>query len=100
MSLYGKLVGREVVETDDMHETFARDVSVQVGNDMVGPAQVSTVFLRLDHGFGGTPLWFETMIFGGDHDGWHDRYHTYDEAETGHKRVVEALKAGHSPDHP
>ena len=37
-----------------------------VKQEIVGGVRVSTVFLGLDHSFGGgDPLWFETMIFGG-----------------------------------
>ena len=51
--------------------------------------QVSTVFLGLDHSFGGdTPLLFETMILGGKHDQYQERYATWEEAEKGHKRAV------------
>jgi hypothetical protein len=50
---------------------------------------VSTVFLGLDHQWGqGPPLLFETMIFGGEHNGWQDRYSTWDEAESGHAKAV------------
>jgi len=51
---------------------------------------VSTVFLGLDHQFspGGPPLIFETMIFGGPHDQYCDRYSTWDAAEKGHERAV------------
>ena len=31
------------------------------------------------------------MIFGGKHDGWQERYHTYDEAMEGHKRLCEMV---------
>jgi len=56
---------------------------------------VSTVFIVYDHQFGdGPPLLFETMVFNGDHDGWQDRYPTWEEAEAGHAAVVAALKAG------
>lgn len=49
----------------------------------------STVFLGMDHGFfGGRPLWFETMILGGEHDGYQERYETYEEAELGHLRAL------------
>jgi hypothetical protein len=52
-------------------------------------AEVSTVFLGLNHQYGsGPPLLFETMIFGGTHDGYSDRYATWDEAEAGHARAV------------
>ena len=55
---------------------------------------VSTVFLGLDHQFGeGPPLLFETMIFGGEFDEDMDRYETWEQAEEGHKRMVEKAKA-------
>jgi hypothetical protein len=51
--------------------------------------QVSTVFLGIDHQFGnGDPLLYETMIFGGPHDGYCDRYSRREEAEAGHQRAV------------
>jgi hypothetical protein len=71
----------------------------RVAKTTVGDAEVSTVWLGLDHQFGdGPPLIFETMIFGGEHDqdGW--RYSTEDEAAAGHARVVQALQEGREPD--
>lgn len=60
----------------------------------VGDARVSTVFLGLDHSFGhGPPLLFETMIFGGPHDQYQERYPTRDEAVAGHQRAVELASA-------
>lgn len=48
--------------------------------------RVSTVFLSLDHNWGdGPPILFETMIFGGEHDGYQERYRTWEEAEEGHE---------------
>jgi hypothetical protein len=66
-------------------------------------AEVSTIFLGLDHAFGsGKPLLFETMIFGGAQDGYCDRYATWDEAEAGHVRAVQLAEAegtdGHATD--
>ena len=56
-------------------------------------ADVSTVFLGLDHQWGnGPPLLFETMIFGGGMDGYQERYSTWDEAVEGHARVVDKVK--------
>jgi len=53
---------------------------------------VSTVFLGLDHSFGnGPPLLFETMIFGGEHDQYQDRYETWEQAEAGHKKAVQMV---------
>lgn len=54
-----------------------------------GPVDVSTVFLGLDHSFGGkgTPILYETMVFGGRMDDYQERYHTRAEALVGHERV-------------
>ena len=55
---------------------------------------VSTVFLGLDHNFGeGTPILFETMIFGGKFDQEMDRYSTWDEAVKGHEKMVAKAKS-------
>lgn len=65
----------------------------------VDDARVSTVFLGLDHSFGGLgpPLLFETMIFGGEYDQCCWRYTTLDQAKAGHIRVVVQLTAGVDP---
>jgi len=55
--------------------------------------RVSTVFLGLDHRWGpGDPLLFETMVFGGEHNHWMNRYCTWDEAVEGHDRAVAMVK--------
>jgi hypothetical protein len=60
--------------------------------ESVGEANVSTVFLGLDHNFGGgQPVLFETMVFGGEHDGYQSRACTYEEALAMHDRVVAML---------
>jgi hypothetical protein len=57
-----------------------------VQRDEYGDITVSTVFLGIDHSFGeGRPLLFETMIFGGEHDGYQTRCSTWDEAVEQHK---------------
>jgi hypothetical protein len=60
-----------------------------------GDCMVSTVFLGLDHNFlpDGLPILFETLVFGGEHDGLMQRYATWDEAAIGHKEVVEKVMA-------
>lgn len=51
---------------------------------------VSTVFLSINHNFGGgLPLLFETMIFGGPLDRCQWRYNVRAQAERGHRRAVE-----------
>lgn len=66
-----------------------------------GDISISTVFLGVDHNharhFGGRdsrPILFETMIFGGLHDGEQWRYHTWSEAEAGHAAAVATAKGG------
>lgn len=57
--------------------------------DLPNNVSVSTVFLGLDHQFsGGSPILFETMIFGGKYDNYQERYSTWKEAEDGHKQAV------------
>ncbi len=54
--------------------------------------RVSTVFLGLDHSYGsGPPLLFETMVFDGELDQECDRYTTWEQAEKGHKKMVERV---------
>ena len=85
----------ELIEADLM--TWARffeDIdNRRVANDFIGKIQISTVFLGIDHNFGkGKPLLFETMIFGGEKDGEQYRWHTWKEAEEGHKKILTTLK--------
>ena len=72
-------------------EKFGR----HVGKDKIGDVGISTVFLGMDHGYGGGPpvLW-ETMIFGGINDQYQERYISKKSAIEGHKRAVEAVKRG------
>lgn len=73
-----------------------------VGDDYLGgpdgPIRVSTVFLGVDHNFfGGPPLLFETMVFGGKHDLVDARYTTWALADTGHKATVAIMSADIRP---
>ena len=50
--------------------------------------RVSTIFLGLDHSFSeGAPVLWETMIFGGEHDGYQGRYTSAEQAVLGHHRA-------------
>ena len=82
------LYGHKPVPCEDVlvwaqsFENSDRTVAKTTQNDIL----VSTVFLGIDHNFGdGPPLLFETMIFGGEHDRYCNRYSTWEEAEGGHK---------------
>ncbi len=65
-----------------------------VARDTVGEADVSTVFLGLDHNFmgEGPPILWETMIFGGKHDEYQDRYSTREAALKGHAAAMKMVK--------
>lgn len=81
---------KDVLEWARWFETAKRHVA----KDDVGKIRVSTVFLGIDHNFaGGTPILFETMIFGSKkHEGYQERYCTWQEAEEGHKRALKLVK--------
>ena len=77
------------------HGQDAWEAARRVDVTTIGDARVSTVWLGLDHSFGyGPPVIFETMIFGGEHDQWQNRYCTEEEALAGHQAVVDALTNG------
>jgi hypothetical protein len=80
---------KKILKCDDL-ETWAQCLAADdrvVGKKEVGPVMVSTVFLGIDHNFGGEgdPVLFETMVFGGKDDMLCQRYCTWEEAEAGHK---------------
>lgn len=55
----------------------------------LGGTRVSTVYLGLDHAWGGgPPLIFETMIFGGPLEDYTRRYSTLEQAKAGHAQAV------------
>jgi len=83
-------------------ETFAirhtKDYK-QVAFEDMDDVHVSTVWLGMNHNFTGVgpPLIFETMIFGGPHEGWTQRYPTEAAAIAGHDQAVAALREGEDP---
>lgn len=84
------LVNKKVVLEPDLlkwanwFETAQRKVVSTIKDNV----NVSTVFLGINHGYGPVEqLWFETMIFGGDHDGFQDRCATYNDALAMHDRA-------------
>jgi hypothetical protein len=64
-----------------------------VAFDTFEHVEVSTVFLGLDHhGIKpGPPIVFETMVFGGELDRECEQYATWDEAEAGHKAMLDRV---------
>ncbi|WP_433233927.1 hypothetical protein [Actinomadura nitritigenes] len=93
----------------DWYDRQRRPISVRRANELLGDRDykvvarheqdghtVSTVWLGLDHNYGGgEPLIFETMIFGPDSmaDLYCERYSTEAAAIVGHRRAVEHLQA-------
>lgn len=57
---------------------------------------ISTVFLTINHAWGPNeePVLFETMVFGGAHDQWQDRYTTHAEAKKGHRAAIRMVRGG------
>ena len=62
--------------------------------DRVGEILVSTVFLANDHNFmeEGPPILWETMIFGGEHDQYQERYSSREAALEGHEKALQLVK--------
>lgn len=61
-----------------------------VKRDEIGDILVSTVFLGLNHAWldEQTPVLWETMIFGGEHDQYQERYTSHEDALEGHKKAL------------
>jgi hypothetical protein len=94
MGRWYALEGKVVVEADSpWHFEFMTLDERRVARTELDGADVSTVFLGLDHGYGGgPPLVFETLVFGGPMDGECHRYSTWEQAEVGHKAMVQLVK--------
>lgn len=102
MNDYYVLDGHEVVAAQDIvsWSRWFEKAGRTVAKTKLGDAEVSTVFLAMNHAFSprSKPVLFETLVFGGPLDQEMDRYHTWDEAEAGHAemvaRVTAAFEAG------
>lgn len=104
------LVDKKPAVTHDIRKwgEFMKSKDRIVAQDHVGHYLVSTVFLGINHSFGrGEPLLFETMVFDENTrhkrygnipreymDNYQERYHTWEEAEIGHKRIVDMVEMG------
>ena len=88
--------GKHQPATIDEYSAWDVGGKRQIARDeLADGVTVSTVFLGLDHQFGnGPPLLYETMIFGGPHDQWQDRYTSRKDAERGHRAAVRMAREG------
>jgi len=67
----------------------------RVAETWIDDIRISTVFLGLDHnhGVGGDPLLFETMVFVDGETHEMRRYFIWEEAEAGHTEMAELIRA-------
>ncbi len=89
------LDGKTPVKCGSVHEwvQWFQKNQWKVKQEDVGDVTISTVFLGIDHGHGKPdPILFETMVFGGLFDHEQVRYSTWEEAEVGHKAMVNRVK--------
>lgn len=98
------LTRREVAPCDDLviwvHYMVTVDrrvshdiVAVVMDGEEVGNIVVSTVFTGIDLSFGhGSPLVFDTAVFGGPLDGMQYPCYTYDGAQKAHAMVLERVR--------
>jgi hypothetical protein len=96
--MYYKLKGIETEIVGGYKEMIdaGLPMTTRLFSNEIGQSRISTIFLSMDHGLAGligdgTPVLFETMVFGGEYDDYQERYHTYVEAEEGHKRICEMV---------
>jgi len=85
---------------NDFKEAFEADRKIDK-TEIDKDCCVSTVFLVLDHNILGSskdPILFETIIFGGEHDGQTYRYAKLGEAKRGHWAIVETLRKKEIPE--
>ncbi len=97
--MYWVLRGHKAVPAKDVIEWgvfFEEIANRRVAEDFIrqpeqDPVRVSTVFIGMDHNFfsEGPPLLFESMVFGGPLDETLYRYATWDEAEAGHRMLID-----------
>ena len=89
--------GQPVPATDSMEWAEWMETSSaerRVAKTEIGEVKVSTVFLALDHSFGGSaPVLWETLVFGGPLDGEMERYTSRDKAVAGHAAMVKRVEA-------
>lgn len=94
-----RLIAEEPVKCDFLEWALSFGQQRAIARTDIGKAHVSTIFLGIDHGLARflppeksyAPVLFETMIFGGPHDGEMRRYCTYNEALKGHQEMATSV---------
>jgi len=94
LDIYYDRDGRPITGTESWALRFADPAYKFVAKTMVGDAEVSTVWLGMNHAYtpDEPPLIFETMVFGGRLDQEMERYSTEEHALAGHDAMVRKVR--------
>jgi hypothetical protein len=85
------------INLDEYEELISKPDYKMVDSNMIKGVWISTVWLGINHNYGeGAPVIFETLIFGGKHDGEMERYCTEAEALEGHQEAVQRVVTSES----
>lgn len=92
--LHYRLKGKFPVEERNMLRwARSRGGHKSLKRTYIGDIYVSTVFLGINHSFlDSLPVLFETMVFGGEHNHYQERYYTYKQAIHGHNTAVKMVR--------
>jgi hypothetical protein len=83
---------------EDWVIAYKENTLERVAYDKVNNMHVFTIFLGIDQNRvpGGKPLLFEAVVFDEkNNDIYKERYYTWEEAFTGHKRLIKCVKKNH-----
>lgn len=95
--MWYRLEGKKIIPVLDI-KTIKEPLQKHINDTTIEGVRISTVFSGLDHGYydikskNHKPIVFETMVFGGFHDGYCNRYSTWNEAAAGHKLMCKIIK--------
>jgi hypothetical protein len=85
------IASSSIIEASEWMENNPERKAVK--QDKIGDVFISTVFLGLNHAWNSDiPVLWETMIFGGEHDQYQNRYTSYEDALEGHKKALDLIK--------
>jgi len=91
------------VESNLDHAKWQESISDdawKVKVEKIKDIKISTVFLGSSTGTEKPPLLFETLVSGGKFDGKQKRYAIWEDAEKGHKKIVDKIKSTSQPKPP
>lgn len=89
---------KNVLEWAEWYEKSLNRIQKQdfVNEGLFKHIKVSTIFIGCDYMHNDylslPPILWETMIFGGQHDGYQERYESYEDAMKGHQKALELVR--------